>query len=440
MLIEPQFRTKIGDEIWGMTARISRMASFEGALALAQARVGLIPEASAHLIVETCKTGVPDTEAIYEEAKISGNPAIPFVRYLRNSVASKNPAAATHVHFGATSQDVIDTANMMALAEIANALDSMLLQVSSDLRTMAMTHAKTPMVGRTLLQQATPITFGLKAALWSTSIAQTREKLKNVQRADMAVQLGGSNGTLSVMAPHGATVRADIAEQLKLTDPDKCWHILRGRILTVASSFAAVAGAAAKIAGDCILMMQTEIGELHEGAPGGSSSMPHKRNPVDALVPVAVLPLTAAHLSTITVAQMQSHERGVGSWHSEWIALPTFSALTLASVERLKAMVTHLKVDAARMRENLSRAGGSLATEELCTNLFEEMGYHEAHDFIRSLLNQGDHATFADRVLSNSKISRMIPKRKLDEILRYKQPLEVATTETQNLINKIKIE
>jgi len=289
------------------------MASFEGALALAQARVGLIPEASAHLIVETCKTGVPDTEAIYEEAKISGNPAIPFVRYLRNSVASKNPAAATHVHFGATSQDVIDTANMMALAEIANALDSMLLQVSSDLRTMAMTHAKTPMVGRTLLQQATPITFGLKAALWSTSIAQTREKLKTVQRADMAVQLGGSNGTLSVMAPHGATVRADIAEQLKLTDPDKCWHILRGRILTVASSFAAVAGAAAKIAGDCILMMQTEIGELHEGAPGGSSSMPHKRNPVDALVPVAVLPLTAAHLSTLTVAQMQSHERGVGS-------------------------------------------------------------------------------------------------------------------------------
>ncbi len=439
MLIEPQFRTKLSDEVWGMTARLSRMASFEGALALAQARVGLIPESSAHLIAETCKTDLPDAEAIYEEAKLSGNPAIPFVRYLRNSVASKNPTAATHVHFGATSQDVIDTANMMALAEITNALDSMLLKVSSDLRTMALKHAKTPMVGRTLLQQATPITFGLKAALWGTSIALAREKLKTVKCTDMAVQLGGSNGTLSVMAPHGATVRADLAEQLKLTDPGKCWHVLRGRILTVASAFAAVAGAAAKIAGDCLLMMQTEIGELHEGTPGGSSSMLHKRNPVDALVPVTVLPLTAAHLSTITAAQMQSHERGVGSWHSEWIILPTFSALTLASAERLKAMVMNLKVDTAQMRKNLSRTGGTLATEELCTNLFEQMGHHEAHDFIRSLLDQGDHATFADRVLSNLKISRMIPGRKLDEILRYIQPLKVATKETQNLANKIKI-
>ena len=439
MLIEPQFRTNFSDEVWGMTARISRMASFEGALALAQARVGLIPEASAHLIVETCKTDLPNAEAIYEEAKRSGNPAIPFVRHLRNSVASRNPGAANHVHFGATSQDVIDTANMMALAAIADALDSMLLKISSDLRTMAMNHAKTPMVGRTLLQQATPITFGLKAALWATSIAHAREKLKNVKCTDMAVQLGGSNGTLSVMAPHGATIRADIAQQLKLRDPDKCWHILRGRILTVASSLAAVAGAAAKIAGDCILMMQTEVGELHEGAPGGSSSMPHKRNPVDALVPVAVLPLTAAHLSTITVAQMQSHERGLGSWHSEWITLPTFSALTLASVERLKAMVMHLKVDTARMRDNLSRTGGTLATEELCTNLLEQMGRHEAQNFIRSLLNQGDHKTFADRVVSNLKISRMIPERKLDEILSYKQPLEVATKETQNLANKINI-
>ena len=168
--------------------------------------------------------------------------------------------------------------------------------------------------------------------------------------------------------------------------------------------------------------------------------MLHKQNPVDALVPLAVLPLTAAHLSTITIGQMQAHERGVGSWHSEWLTLPTLSTLTLASVERLTKMVTGLKVNSARMWTNLSRTGGTLSTEELSVSLMKQMGRQEAHDLIKSLLKQGDHATFADRILSNSKVSRIIPEDRLSEILNYKRPLDSAMREAQNLANKIKTE
>lgn len=413
------------------------MAAFEGALASAQAVAGLIPKTSAKAIVHACKTALPEANDIYEKAIAAGNPAIPFLNHLTTAVASEDSNAAAHIHFGATSQDLIDSANMMALAEIADALDSMLLQVASDLRKLAITHAETPMVARTLLQQATPITFGLKAALWGIAITQTRKQLKAARCKDMAVQLGGSNGALSAMAPHGPAVRADTAARLGLTDPDHCWHVLRGRILTISTTFAAVVGATAKIAGDCILMMQTEVGELQEGSPGSSSAMPQKQNPVDALVPVAALPLAASHLSVITASQMHAHERAPGSWHSEWTTLPILTSLTLASVERLKGMLSGLKIHTSQMKANLARTGGKLAAEELAATLVESVGRNEAHNLIRTLAEQSDYENFANTIRSNTKLSGLIPESRLSEILSYKRPLAAAAQEALKLANKI---
>ena len=437
MLIEPQFRTKFGDTIWGIAERIARMAAFEGALASAQAAAGLIPKTSAKAIIRACKTALPEANDIYEKAIAAGNPAIPFLNHLTTAVASEDSNAAAHIHFGATSQDLIDSANMMALAEIADALDSMLLQVASDLRKLAITHAETPMVARTLLQQATPITFGLKASLWGIAITQTRKQLKAARCKDMAVQLGGSNGALSAMAPHGPAVRADTAARLGLTDPDHCWHVLRGRILTISTTFAAVVGATAKIAGDCILMMQTEVGELQEGSPGSSSAMPQKQNPVDALVPVAALPLAASHLSVITASQMHAHERAPGSWHSEWTTLPILTSLTLASVERLKGMLSGLKIHTSQMKANLARTGGKLAAEELAATLVESVGRNEAHNLIRTLVEESDYENFANTIRSNTKLSGLIPESRLSEILSYKRPLAAAAQEALKLANKI---
>ena len=413
------------------------MAAFEGALASAQAVAGLIPKTSAKAIVHACKTALPEANDIYEKAIAAGNPAIPFLNHLTTAVASEDSNAAAHIHFGATSQDLIDSANMMALAEIADALDSKLLQVASDLRKLANTHAETPMAARTLLQQATPITFGLKAALWGIAITQTRKQLKAARCKDMAVQLGGSNGALSAMAPHGPAVRADTAARLGLTDPDHCWHVLRGRILTISTTFAAVVGATAKIAGDCILMMQTEVGELQEGSPGSSSAMPQKQNPVDALVPVAALPLAASHLSVITASQMHAHERAPGSWHSEWTTLPILTSLTLASVERLKGMLSGLKIHTSQMKANLARTGGKLAAEELAATLVESVGRNEAHNLIRTLVKQSDYENFANTIRSNTKLSGLIPESRLSEILSYKRPLAAAAQEAQKLANKI---
>ena len=413
------------------------MAAFEGALASAQAVAGLIPKTSAKAIVRACKTALPEANDIYEKAIAAGNPAIPFLNHLTTAVASEDSNAAAHIHFGATSQDLIDSANMMALAEIADALDSMLLQVASDLRKLAITHAETPMVARTLLQQATPITFGLKASLWGIAITETRKQLKAARCKDMAVQLGGSNGALSAMAPHGPAVRADTAARLGLTDPDHCWHVLRGRILTISTTFAAVVGATAKIAGDCILMMQTEVGELQEGSPGSSSAMPQKQNPVDALVPVAALPLAASHLSVITASQMHAHERAPGSWHSEWTTLPILTSLTLASVERLKGMLSGLKIHTSQMKANLARTGGKLAAEELAATLVESVGRNEAHNLIRTLAEQSDYENFANTIRSNTKLSGLIPESRLSEILSYKRPLAAAAQEALKLANKI---
>jgi len=413
------------------------MAAFEGALASAQAVAGLIPKTSAKAIVRACKTALPEANDIYEKAIAAGNPAIPFLNHLTTAVASEDSNAAVHIHFGATSQDLIDSANMMALAEIADALDSMLLQVASDLRKLAITHAETPMVARTLLQQATPITFGLKASLWGIAITETRKQLKAARCKDMAVQLGGSNGALSAMAPHGPAVRADTAARLGLTDPDHCWHVLRGRILTISTTFAAVVGATAKIAGDCILMMQTEVGELQEGSPGSSSAMPQKQNPVDALVPVAALPLAASHLSVITASQMHAHERAPGSWHSEWTTLPILTSLTLASVERLKGMLSGLKIHTSQMKANLARTGGKLAAEELAATLVESVGRNEAHNLIRTLVEQSDYENFANTIRSNTKLSGLIPESRLSEILSYKRPLAAAAQEALKLANKI---
>ena len=413
------------------------MTTFEGALASAQAAAGLIPKTSAKAIIRACKTALPEANDIYEKAVAAGNPAIPFLNHLTTAVASEDSNAAAHIHFGATSQDLIDSANMMALAEIADALDSKLLQVASDLRKLAITHAETPMVARTLLQQATPITFGLKASLWGIAITETRKQLKAARCRDMAVQLGGSNGVLSAMAPHGPAVRADTAARLGLTDPDHCWHVLRGRILTISTTFAAVVGAAAKISGDCILMMQTEVGELQEGSPGSSSAMPQKQNPVDALVPVAALPLAASHLSAITASQMHAHERAPGSWHSEWTTLPILTSLTLASVERLKGMLSGLKIHTSRMKANLARTGGKLAAEELAATLVESVGRNEAHNLIRTLVEQSDYENFANTIRSNTKLSGLIPESRLSEILSYKRPLAAAAQEAQKLANKI---
>ncbi len=193
----------------------------------------------------------------------------------------------------------------------------------------------------------------------------------------------------------------------------------------------------AKIAGDCLLMMQTEVGEVQESFPGESSAMPHKKNPVHALVPVAALPLVATHLATLAGSQMHAHEREPGSWHTEWITLPVLTCLTLASVERVKEMISGLKINISQMRANLALTRGTLAAEELVTTLAVGIARDEAHNLVNDLLKQSQNNNFSETVRSNSRVSELLTKEKIAEILGYKQTLTAATREAQRLAKTI---
>lgn len=437
MLIEPQFRSPEADRIWRVPERLKRFAAFEAELAAAQAEAGIVPEVAAAAIARVC-AAAPVDGVVFDEAARAGNPAIPFVKRLTQAVAAADVAASRWVHFGATSQDVIDSANMMALAALADHLDGVLARAIVGLRDLATAHAETPIAARTVMQQATPITFGLKAALWMTGLTRAREGLASARARDMAVQLGGATGTLGALAGKGPAVRASLARRLKLADPGSCWHAERSRLIAIAGAFVVAVAAAAKVAGDVILLMQSEIGEVAEGAAagkGGSTAMPHKRNPVDTLVPIAVLPQVAA--TAASLAQVHAHERAAGAWHGEWSALSTLTTLSCGAIERTADLIAGLTIDGARMKRNLEMYRGLLAAEELAAALGEALGRAGAQDRVESLAKRAiaEHGDFAALVRADQTITKGLGAARLDEILHYVKPIAAAAAEARRLLS-----
>lgn len=432
MLTEPQFRSALGDRVWSGEARLARMAAFEAALAGAQAAAGLVPGAAAEVIDSVCAGTVADANTIYDAAREAGNPAIPFVNALTAAVGAVDGSAAGFVHYGATSQDLIDTAHMLALAEIADGLDDILAGVVADLRALALAHAETPMAARTLLQQAAPITFGLQAALWAVAVSRARARLGAVRREEMAVQLGGATGSLAVMSGRGAAIRADLGVRLGLADPGFCWHVVRDRVLGVAAALVGVVAAAAKVAGDVMLAMQSEVGELDSAGRGGSSALPHKRNPVDSLLPAAALPVAAGHLAALAAAQAHPHQRAAGQWHAEWAVLPALSSLALAAGERLAELVAGLEVDSRRMAANLALTRGALAGEALAAALAGPLGRQAAHALVADLAARG--GDFAAAARAEAQISAQLDDSSLADILSHRRPLAAAAAEARRLV------
>ncbi len=415
------------------------MARFEAVLAQAQSEAGLIPARSAKIITETCETKFAEPETIFSDAKIAGNPAIPFVKALTKAVFEKDAEAGRHVHLGSTSQDVIDTALMLALAECADCLDASLANSISTLAQLAREHVATPMVGRTLLQQATPITFGLKAALWLISLIDARAALQMTRTGLMAVQLAGPVGSLGALGEKGADIRAAMAKTLGLVDPGCSWHSNRGRMIQIATAFVGAIAAGAKIASDVSLLMQSEIGEVFEAAlpgKGGSSAMPHKRNPVDALVPVAALPAASGLLASIAQTQVQQNERAAGLWHGEWIIFPILTSLAQRSAEALENMLSGLQVDAKRCLQNLSLFKGLLASEELASELAQHMDRNSAHKLVEALIAAPDG--FENAARGNVIVTAAIESARLDAIFQYVTPVAAAAFETNRILDTLK--
>lgn len=436
MLIEPQFRTDVADHIWSPQARLERMIAFEVALAGAQADCGLIPRAAYDAIRLAGEAEGLDAAAIFEAARDAGNPAIPFASAFTAHVASIDPSASRYVHFGATSQDVIDTAHMLALKSVVGHLAVDCARATERLRQMALDHAETPIAARTLLQQATPITFGAKAAHWLLGLRQARRMLADSAGQGLVVQLAGASGTLAVLHPRGPDVRAKLAARLGLSDPGGNWQTARAPLLAVAAALVGLIQMAAKIAGDIQFLAATEIGEVAESlrsGGGGSSAMPHKRNPVDSLVPVAALPVASGLLAGLSASGMQEQERSPGRWHAEWTIFPILTTLALAAAARLTDLLEGLVIDPARMRDNLERLHGLLASEALASALAEVIGRKEAKALSGELVARvrDERRHLGDIARSDPRVTDALSPAALDDIFSYRAAIAAAAADAR---------
>ena len=382
---------EVADRAW-----LQAMLDVEAGLARAQARAGLLPAEHADAIAAACVAERFDAAAIGAEAAQTGNPVVPLVAALTGAVEGD---AAGQVHRGATSQDILDSAAMLiahrALGPLLDDLDGAARAAAA----LAEHHRDTVMAGRTLLQQALPVTFGLKAAEWLAGLDEVVARLADVRLHRLAVQLGGAAGTLASLSEAGPEVLANLADELGLAEPPLAWHTIRVRPAELAGALGAACGVVAKIGRDVTLMAQTEVAEVSEGVPGrgGSSTLPHKRNPVAAVSAIAAAMRAPGLVAELLGAMAHEHERAAGPWHAEWRPFAALLEATGSAAAWLRDCLEHLDVDAERMRANLELTQGALMAERVTTALVPALGRHAAHELVQDAARA---AFAADRPLA----------------------------------------
>jgi len=367
------------------------MLEVEAALARAEAATDVIPKAAAAPIAAACRAERFEIAALAEAATRAGNLAIPLVKALTAEVAKGDAEAARYVHWGATSQDIIDSATMLMLRAAIDAVLIDLDRAIAGFAGLAAKHRNTAMVARTWLQHALPMPFGLKLAEYAAALHRSRERLKALRDTGLALQFGGAAGTLAALGDKGMAVSEALARELQLPLPDAPWHTHRDRIAEAASVFAILSGTCGKIARDMSLLMQTDVGEAFEPAGagrGGSSTMPHKRNPVAAASALAAATMAPNLAATIFAAQVQEHERSAGPWHAEWPTLPTLLLVTSGALAAIVDIAEGLEVDTERMRANLDTTHGLIMAEAVTMALADTVGKSDAHHLIEDASRQ----------------------------------------------------
>jgi 3-carboxy-cis,cis-muconate cycloisomerase len=420
-LLAPLFSSAAMRAITSDEARLQRLLDVEAALAHAEATLDIIPQGAAEAIARSCQARLYDIKSLSEAAVASGNIAIPLIKALTEEVSKHDSEAAGYVHWGATSQDTIDTALVLELRAAIDVLVSELDRAIASFTRLAHKHRHTPAVARTWLQQALPMPFGLKLAGYSAALTRSRARLMRQQDESLVLQFGGAAGTLAALEARGLEVAELLAKELKLRLPDAPWHTHRDRLAEIASALAILAGTCGKIARDVSLMMQTEVAEAFEPASegrGGSSTMPHKRNPVAAAAAIAAATIAPQLCATLLVAQIQEHERAAGTWAAEW---PTFPALCLLTSGALAAVVDiaeGLDVDVERMRRNLEMTGGQIMAEAVAFRLAKKIGKSAAHKLIEdaSKRAQTDKRNLKDVLTHDARVTALIPPGELSQL------------------------
>jgi 3-carboxy-cis,cis-muconate cycloisomerase len=394
-----------GDGAW-----LQAMLDAEAALAWALERAGQAPAGSGAAVTAAARADRFDAAQLGRQAALTGNPVPALVRALTELVP---PAAAVAVHRGATSQDILDTAAMLMARQVIEAVTADLAAAAAAAARLAGEHAGTVMAGRTLLQQAVPVTFGLVAAGWLTAIDEARQRLHVVGRDRLAVQFGGAAGTLASLGDAGPAVAREFAVALGLALPVLPWHTDRLRVIELAAALAGACAVLGKIARDVTLLAQSEVAEVTEGdgpgggGAGGSSAMPHKRNPVAAIVILGCTRRAPGLLAGLVAAAEQEHQRAAGAWHSEWEPLADLLRLTGSAAAWAAELLGGLRVDAGRMRANLDAARGLPLAEHVTAVLTPALGRLTAHDLVaeasRAVAESG--ATLGDVLLGTPRFA-----------------------------------
>ncbi|ENW79942.1 3-carboxy-cis,cis-muconate cycloisomerase [Acinetobacter sp. ANC 3929] len=379
--------------IFSDQALLKYMIQTEVALAKAQAQVNVIPNSAANIIEEVGQNAVAqiDIDALATAAGLAGNVAIPLVKQFTALVKQQDEDASRYVHWGATSQDVIDTATILQCRDALTLIEKQLQQAYQISLKQAQQYRHQVMIGRTWLQQALPITLGHKFARWAAALKRDLDRLQAMKIHVFTAQLGGAVGSLASLQDQGSAVVEAFSAQLNLTVPECTWHGERDRMVELASVLALIVGNVGKMAKDWSLLMQTEIAEVFEpmaAGRGGSSTMPHKRNPVAAASILAAANRVPALMASVYQSMVQEHERALGAWHAEWLAIPEIFQLCAGALERSCDVLEHMQVNAEAMRCNLECTQGLIMAEAVMMALAPKLGRMNAHHLVEQACQQ----------------------------------------------------
>ncbi|MEN9537820.1 MAG: hypothetical protein RLZZ126_55 [Pseudomonadota bacterium] len=415
------FSTDAMRAVFADTATLTRYTDTEIALALAEGKLGLIPPDAAQAIAAHAHGIGLDVDRLQRETHNVGYPILPLVHQLAEGLAKVDADAGKYLHWGATTQDIMDTALVLQIREGLDVLESDLRGVSAQLRRLAHEHRDTPMAGRTHLQHALPTTFGLKCAVWLGMVERNLERLQQLRPRVLVGQFAGAGGTLASLGDRGLDVQRAMMAELKLGVPATPWHTARDGLAETAQWLGLVTMALGKMAFDVSLMMANEFSEVFEPfvqGRGASSTMPQKRNPISCEVMIGAAK-TVRHLAGLALdGAVQDFERATGPWQAEWVAIPEAFLHTAGAVSQALFMLSGLEVDAARMRQNLDSTDGLIVAEAVMMGLAPVLGRNEAHDVVYAACRTAlDHKrTLADVLKATGSVTALVSAERIDHL------------------------
>jgi 3-carboxy-cis,cis-muconate cycloisomerase len=404
-------------EIFDERALIARYVEVEVALARAEARCGVVPAEAAAEIAARANPAALDLEALRRETEVVGYPILPLVHQLGRMCGE----AGRYVHWGATTQDIMDTAVVLQIRDALAAIDTDLTELRRILVRLAKRYRDTPMAGRTHLQQALPITFGYKAAVWLAMFDRHAGRLAQLRPRVLVGQFAGAAGTLASLGDRGLDVQHALMEELGLGVPVATWHVARDGLAEAVGFLGLLTGSLGKVAYDVMLLASTEVGEVQEpfvAGRGASSTMPQKRNPISSELILAAAKAVRNHAGLMLDAMVQDYERATGPWHAEWIALPESFVLAAGALHQAKFMLGGLVVDEARMRKNLGMTSGLIVAEAVMMGLAPHLGRNAAHDVVYAACRivERDGGRLADALAGMAEVAGRLDRAAIERL------------------------